>query len=305
MVRIMVLMGLVVSSAVKGDVETRGTSWMTGLDGRLSLSQLSIPGTHDSGARLEPVPGTARCQSLSIRSQLDAGVRFLDVRCRHVDDRFRVHHGVVDQKIGFAEVVGDVLDFLDSYPGETVIMSVKPEHRAVGATRSFEATLDSYIAGHADRWWLAEELPRLDQVRGKVVLFRRFGAESTPKGIDASKWPDNTTFSQGKTLRVQDRYVVQQIDDKWNSIEEILNEAKTGGSNTFFVNFTSGYRSGLLGMPDIPAVSRAVHPRLKRYFADHPTGRFGIVLMDFVDAELAALVYRTNPVREDAAKSSR
>src|ERR1700759_5403837 len=42
------------------------TDWMGKLDGKLLLSQISIPGSHDSGAHLEPFPGIAACQSLTI-----------------------------------------------------------------------------------------------------------------------------------------------------------------------------------------------------------------------------------------------
>ena len=75
--------------AVLGSLATgltaAGNDWMSPLDGGLLLSQLSIPGTHDSGARFEPLSRTAKCQTLTIGQQLDAGARFLDIRCRHVN----------------------------------------------------------------------------------------------------------------------------------------------------------------------------------------------------------------------------
>src|SRR5687767_7668450 len=76
-----------------------GNNWLTPLDGNLPLSQFSIPGTHDSGALVEPVSGTAKCQNLSIADQLNAGVRFLDIRCRHINDAFAIHHGAVYQNM--------------------------------------------------------------------------------------------------------------------------------------------------------------------------------------------------------------
>ena len=84
-----------------------GNSWMPSLNGTLPISQYSIPGTHDSGARFDPAlaPGTAKCQDLTIAQQLDAGVRFLDIRCRHIDDGFTIHHGEVYQNINFNNVL--------------------------------------------------------------------------------------------------------------------------------------------------------------------------------------------------------
>src|SRR5690349_13075092 len=62
------------------------TGWMQSLPDNYLLSQLSVPGSHDAGARFEPVSGTAKCQSLTIAEQLNAGIRFLDIRCRHIGD---------------------------------------------------------------------------------------------------------------------------------------------------------------------------------------------------------------------------
>jgi 1-phosphatidylinositol phosphodiesterase len=277
-----------------GSAFAAGSNWMTPLNGTLPLSQLSIPGTHDSGARFEPLSGTAKCQNLTIREQLDSGVRFLDIRCRHVNDAFTIHHGHVYQNINFTDVLGATYGFLDANPGETVIMSVKEEYQSSGNTRSFEATFDSYVALNAPKWRLASAIPTLGEARGKIVLFRRFGATSTPKGIDASHWPDNTTFSTGNTLRVQDHYAVSDNDTKWKQILATLNEARDGANNTLHVNFTSGYISGLFGIPNIPGVSKHIHPRLSTFFTAHPNGRFGIIVMDFADAAMAALVYNTN-----------
>ena len=271
-----------------------GNDWMSSLDGDLPLSQLSIPGTHDSGARFEPFPGTAICQNLTIGEQLAIGVRFLDIRCRHLNDSFTIHHGQVYQNINFTDVLTDVLAFLDANPGETVIMSVKQEYQASGNTRSFEATFDSYVAQNPGRWKLGWEVPTLDEARGKIVLFRRFGASSTPKGINASVWPDNTSFNQTGRLRVQDRYVVPSNDDKWSAVEALLDEAGFGGADTLYVNFSSGYKSGLFGIPSIPTVSDFMNPKLETYFTENPSGRFGVVVMDFVDATRAELIYRTN-----------
>jgi 1-phosphatidylinositol phosphodiesterase len=269
-----------------------GNNWMSPLDGTLPLSQFSLPGTHDSGARFEPLSGTAKCQNLTIAEQLAVGVRFLDIRCRHLNDAFVIHHGQVYQNINFADVLNDTIGFLNTNPGETIIMSVKEEYTASGNSRSFEATFDTYTAQSPGKWYLGAGIPNLNDVRGKIVLFRRFGANSTPKGIDASNFPDNTTFSTGGQLRVQDNYNVSKNDDKWTSILAILNEAKYGGPNTLYVNFASGVTTVIL--PNITTVSNNINPRITTYFTANPSGRFGAVLMDFADAAKCALIYNTN-----------
>ena len=270
-----------------------GNNWMSGLADSLSLSQLSIPGTHDSGALYEPLSGTAKCQDLGITEQLVAGVRFLDIRCCHVNNAFKIHHGVVDQRTTFDDVVNALAAFLKKEPRECVIMSVKEEYTSSGDTRSFEDTFDAYAAKNPALWYLGSSVPTLGRARGKIVLFRRFGATKSPYGIDASVWPDSTTFTNGP-LRVQDDYQVSDTDAKWNDILQVLNEAKSGPVNTLYLNFTSGVKSGFFGIPDITTVSDAISPKLAGFFTVNKHGRYGIVIMDFADSEKCTMVYTSN-----------
>ena len=269
-----------------------GGGWMKALDGKLPIHRLSIPGSHDSGALLEPFPGTAKCQSLTIAEQLAAGVRFLDIRCRHVANTFDIYHGAIDQKLTFEGVLGSVSAFLTANSGECVILSIKEEFDPANNTRSFEQTFDTYVAKDPDRWWLKSALPRLDQVRGKIVLFRRFPTSSEGKGIDASKWPDNTKFT-APPLRVQDHYRPANATAKWREFESLLKEAATAESDTLFVNFSSGSVS-TLGIPSITAISTPMNQQITIYFAARPKGHHGIIVMDFVDVGRCRLIYETN-----------
>lgn len=272
-------------------------SWMTDLPDNTSLAQISIPGTHDAGARFEPVAGTAKCQDLTIAQQLDAGIRFLDVRCRHIDDAFAIHHGAIYQNLNFQDVLNACKSFLNNHPEETIIMCVKEEHTPSNNTRSFEQTFDSYVAQEPGRWYLSASVPNLGAVRGKIVLLRRFGASSTPKGINATNWADNTTFSistPDANLRVQDQYVVPDNDDKWDGITSLFTEAAGSTNNTLYINFTSGYRSLIFGIPSITTVSNNINPRINTYFTSNTSGHYGIIPMDFANSTRAQLIVDTN-----------
>jgi 1-phosphatidylinositol phosphodiesterase len=274
-----------------------GNNWMELLNGNLSLSQLSIPGTHDSGARVEPVSGTAKCQDLSITDQLSAGVRFLDIRCRHVDNTFAIHHGSVYQNMNFTDVLNMVVGFLNSNPTECVLMSVKEEYDPSNNTRSFEETFDAYRQLNPEKWYINEAVPTLSQARGRIVLLRRFGAGGLPKGINATNWSDNTTFSINNSLsqlRVQDYYNDSSSSAKWTAILALLTEAPAGGSAVLYINFTSGYKAGLFSIPSIPTISNAINPQIVSYFTSNTAGRFGVIPMDFADAQKATLIMRTN-----------
>ncbi|HVI45170.1 MAG TPA: phosphatidylinositol-specific phospholipase C [Chitinophaga sp.] len=271
-------------------------NWMTTLPDYYSLSRISVPGTHDSGARNEPFPGTAKTQTLSIADQLNGGIRFLDVRCRHIGNAFAIHHGSIYQNLNFDDVLNACNAFLNSNPGETILMSVKEEYDPTDNTRSFEATFDAYVAKNPSRWYLGETIPTLGNVRGKIVLVRRFGATAA-KGINVTNWADNATFSVNNgnaKLRIQDQYKADDNNAKWNTINGLLTEAKTGDTTVMYVNFSSGYKSMIFGIPSITTVSDFINHKLDSYFTDAAKGRFGVIPMDFATADRAKKIVSSN-----------
>ncbi|MCP5544316.1 MAG: phosphatidylinositol-specific phospholipase C [Akkermansiaceae bacterium] len=271
-----------------------GAKWMSRLGDRRPLGALSIPGSHNAAARFEPVRGTAKCQKLTIASQLEAGVRVLDIRCRHVADDFRIHHGPVDQKTDFARIVATCIGFLDEHPRETIVIMIQQEATPKRNSRSFEATFDEHVAKHRGRWWLRARIPTLGEARGKLVLLRRFHARNLPKGIDATAWTDFERATKETTVRVQDRFRVDDNDEKWRLFLDAFRKNRKRPAGTLFLNYASGYRPGALGIPNIRAVSDDLNPRLRDHLRKHPDSPQGIVMMDFADAETAALIYQTN-----------
>jgi 1-phosphatidylinositol phosphodiesterase len=263
-------------------------NWMGAIDGSKKLSELSIPGTHDSGARYESFPATAKCQNLTIDQQLNAGVRYLDIRCRHFNNVFEIHHGAVFQNINFTNVLNSCNTFLANNPSETIIMAVKEEHTSVGNNRSYEATFNSYMEQNPNLWYLKENIPTLDQARGKIVLLRRFAASNLPKGIDVNIWDATSNTSNAvfeinnqAQLKIQDYYKVQNNDDKWNTFKSFTNETKAGNASRLYINYASGYKSGVFGIPNITTVSNNINPRVSSFFNANTKGRFGIIVMDF------------------------
>ena len=283
--------GIGINSTFNGNAN--GATWMDALDGDKSLAQFSIPGTHNSAAFYEPIRGVAKCQNGSIADQLNAGVRFLDIRCRHQNDAFAIYHGPINQRQTFVNVVNDVTNFLRIHPSETVILSVQETAGAQNNTRSFEATFDDTIARTPSPWLLDPTVPTLDQARGKIVLLRRFKS-AKPLGIDASNWPDNSTFSKNN-LRVQDQYQVGDTSAKWRATESMLNQTHADDAATpLTLNFASGVKPLIFGIPNISAVANEINPRLARYFGANKSGIFGVVIMDFADGKSCAAIYRTN-----------
>lgn len=270
-------------------------NWMSDVDDSKFLSQISIPGTHDSAALYESISGTAKCQNLTLDEQFNSGVRYIDIRCRSINDSFTIHHGSVYQHLNFDDIINECTDFLKNNPTETIIMSVKEEYKSSDSEKTFEEIFSSYVENNKDIWLLSDEIPQLGEARGKIVLLRRFKSEETPMGIDASEWEDNTTFSieNASKLNIQDSYKVGNNNNKWSAITSLYNRAKSSSDNSMYINYTSGYKS-ILGVPNITSVSNYINSNLMSYFKENDNGCFGISVMDFVNEEICREIIATN-----------
>ncbi|WP_181234181.1 phosphatidylinositol-specific phospholipase C [Enhygromyxa salina] len=263
------------------------SKWMARVSGSQLLSQLSIPGTHDSGSYWSNIGNThGQCQNLSIGRQLGAGIRLLDIRARHIEDRFTIHHGAIYQRINFDDVLDQCQGFLRENPAECILMLVNSEYDAEKVTRSFEDTFRDYVSRRSSAsWYLGAHIPRLDDVRGKIVLLRRFPA-SAELGINLRKWGDNSTFSHtnsdGVTYHVTDRYRVDSAGDNKLAQVENLMAAATADSraDSLYIAFLSGSNP-----PDTPrSFAFNVNPRLHAHLlANHSSERAGVIALDFCD----------------------
>ena len=319
---LILLVSLPAAKAAFNPDEAKGNNWMSFVPDTSRLSAFTLPGSHDSAARyiadFATPDSAAKTQNLTIREQLDAGVRFLDIRCRHVDNACVLHHGRAYLSINMTDALREVYGFLDTNPSETVVMSVKePEHDAKDNTRTFEATFRTYLdrPEAKDKWYTGASIPQLGEagkdrtVRGKIVLLRRFAAtraDGADLGIDATDWPDNSAFfDRNNRLNVQDKYdqghyLAGQKPDtypgKYQAIEDQLTNAAKGDSDILYLNFTSGvvftWMPFTSDIPNIPLVSDYINPRVSSYFTDR-SGHFGVIVMDFIDKDLSRKIYMT------------
>ena len=266
---------------------------MSRISDEVRLSSLTIPGTHNSAALREPLAGTAKCQSLTLSEQLAAGVRFFDLRCCHQQDEFHIYHGPISQNLSFEAVLQTMRSFLRKHPRESLIVSIKQEHRPQGNSRSFSETLQAYIEQQPQAWYREAAIPRLGDVRGKMVLLSRFQAAG-PMGIPATDWGHDGRH-EGTTLFVQDRFEIPDAETKWKIIRRALEDSlKESNRDRLHLHFTSGYRSGPLGMPNITAISTPINQRLNNYLKKAPHRRHGCLVLDFITPDLAQAIYQLN-----------
>lgn len=83
-----------------------------------------------------------------------------------------MYHGITSQRSSLHFLLDTLSSFLASHPGEAVILSLKDEVRnEVFSKLLYREMMDER---YRQMWFLEDRVPRLGEVRGKVVLMCRF-----------------------------------------------------------------------------------------------------------------------------------
>ncbi|KAK7741953.1 hypothetical protein SLS62_010848 [Diatrype stigma] len=229
-------------------------SWMGDLKDEYPLSALSLPGTHNSPTYRVALP-SVRCQAVRIREQLDNGVRFFDVRVSVSSSSHHlplVHAAFPVALTGtkyFADMLQEMYAFLDAHPSEAVILSVKREGIGKGTDQRLSRVLKEHYYGDGARWYTEPRIPRLGEVRGKIVLLRRHVNDESLDGewggrgwgLDGSVWPDNCEDGHAGSgiARIQDFYEVDQSTNIQKKIELARKHLERASEPTFSLAATT------------------------------------------------------------------
>ncbi len=194
-----------------------GPCWMKYVDGNKYLDELIIPGTHDSSTcsvdnDTEPQTSLAKCQQDYIPTQLLEGIRYFDIRLGKNDDKGDpgIDHGIcylLKKDGGFihlSDVIGYFKTFLNENPSEALIMLVSrgnDEATDDSVTTAFANVMDN----NSDLFYTSSHVPTLNEVRGKIVLLRRFklagdSVDGHTWGLDLTEWDDKIKTHSGKSM---------------------------------------------------------------------------------------------------------
>ncbi|MDB1875606.1 phosphatidylinositol-specific phospholipase C [Collinsella aerofaciens] len=187
------------------------------VDGNKYLDELSIPGTHDSSTcsvdnDTEPQTSLAKCQQDYIPTQLLEGIRYFDIRLGKNNENGDpgIDHGIcylLKKDGGFihlSDVIGYFKTFLNENPSEALIMLVSrgnDEATDDSVTTAFANVMDN----NSDLFYTSSHVPTLNEVRGKIVLLRRFklagdSVDGHTWGLDLTEWDDKIKAHSGKSM---------------------------------------------------------------------------------------------------------
>lgn len=291
--------------------------WLKFMPDNVLLSQLTIPGTHNSAACHFSL-FSVKCQGASITEQLKHGVRFLDFRVTRPffanscgglfsgnPDDLQIIHGNfpvrVPKSVKLEDALNEVYAFLQQHPSEIVIVSIKMEGNTdIWSGDEFPDLIwKRYIEPTQQRWFLPNKIPAVGEARGKAVLFRRFGVKGDGSqgsgwdpqnfGFEASWWKYNTPEDDRGRINVQDWNEVNKPDDVKIKSEYVQNqiqravdynstaEAQQLDTAKLFLNYCSG--SNFFSPSCWP---QPVAEKINSTIKPAPAG-MGIIIIDFAE----------------------
>lgn len=305
------LMSLCVCAFASADVT--GANWMSAVSDNTKITALNIPGTHDSATQNIFFSAIAKTQDLSIAAQLNAGVRFLDIRLKKSSNDFISVHtlnnkqslGLFAKDLTAGDIIASCKSFLEANPGETILFLLR-ENDSKTKEAFYNDFYSKYIAADPELWYTQNSVPTMGLVRGKIVLLRA-------TEIDTEKFDDSTSglnfaeypYISGKTvidfrtevitntentqyissMYVQDSFKLS-ADKKWTAISTFLESEKSRDNFNLCVTSSTDKFSPRHN-------ANIINKKLLSY--DLKDGAaYGIFSCDFITAELSEKIYSTN-----------
>ncbi|MDC4249089.1 phosphatidylinositol-specific phospholipase C [Enterococcus faecium] len=209
------------------------SGWMDWLPNEARVSQLSLPGTHDSMAWKPNLTGLdiTRTQTMGLEDQLISGIRVIDIRVKYEETKFSCYHGPIYLGYDFDHVLKTIENFLRNNPTETVFMRFSQENSSASDEKMKMLFIDYYRKYENMFYKGRERNPKVKDIRGKLVLFSNVWSLN-PYGIDY------------RDLIKQDAYHLNtnwDLYSKWLKVKEHLNLANNRqNKQDIYMNYLSG-----------------------------------------------------------------
>jgi 1-phosphatidylinositol phosphodiesterase len=279
--------------------------WMASIPSSTNLTSLSIPGTHDTMTSVVVGP-VFQCQNHHLGTQLEAGIRYFDIRARLNNNTLQIYHQDAYTQHSYTEVLTTFFAFLETNPGETILMRLKEESTPINSTIDFLTAFNYYrlndtstAPGCSKHFWVPPQpgptyIPSLGDLRSKILILQNFGDDPAEYGV---KW-------ESPLLAIEDDYDIPDLyaglDEKFAAITNGLTAAKEGIEGNDGKLYLS-HLSASVGVLPIEAAAGTkngsvvgLNDRTGRWLAAGNGGKTGVVIIDFPGMDLVHQVLERN-----------
>ncbi|XP_050403001.2 1-phosphatidylinositol phosphodiesterase [Patella vulgata] len=247
-------------------------NWISRIPNSRAISDMSIPGTHNTVSFFGGP--YAQCQTLPLLEQYKAGIRFVDIRCRHIANELPIYHGIMYQNIDLYGVINDTVQFLNQNPEELILMRIREESAPRDSTQSMTTSIRNCINSYPQhRFWHSVTWPTLGQARGKIIILQQFDTH-------------HYIWVPYRSMNIEDHWNVRALSRrhllaKWRHVKTHLKRISGGtDDNRVHLAYTSG--SSFMAFPY--AVAMRQNRNLWKFFRQEESrhcARYGIIGMDF------------------------
>ena len=248
-------------------------SWMKNIPDSTKLSEMTIPGTHDSCSLYGIC--CARTQTWTLTEQMKAGIRYFDIRLRLYNNTLRAFHAFVDQIDTFDIILIYALNFLNKNPSETIIMQIITEYKPKNCSKTMQQLFEEYIEKYKDKIYVYEDKDvTMGEIRGKIFIIKIFGRSTRfiPNFVIQNNWTVNCRFC---------------LNNKKRKIKENFHRAIAINGSQIFLNYLSASSDYAMMTPYTAA--KKCNKIALRY-----KGILGIILADYPGEDLINHLIKQN-----------
>ncbi len=294
------------------DKISNSADWMSNLAGDKLITEINIPGTHDSLARFVAFTAITRTQSTSVARQLEMGVRYFDFRfiktksglvAAHGGIRCKADNGFNSPYLTAETVVENCIDFLKNHPAETILFQLKEDKGSAGKS-FFAEFFNTNVKGKENRWFIKNCVPTLDEVRGKIVLLRAVDVDKglfddSDSGINFSHYPyigskkigdfrlepvTDLNKNEYTKMYVQDSYKLE-MKKKWQTVKSFLESDLDKRNFNICLLSCTGFFQPYMN-------AKYINNEFMKYALEKKT--YGIIAVDYAQPEICKKIYETN-----------
>ena len=273
-----------------------GNQWMARCNPERNITELVIPGTHDSM--------TSTCneryyhtQTLDLNEQLNSGVRFLDIRLRK--EMVAAHREWISD-IRAAHIFEKCGQFLQQNSSEFILMRIQNANERKDDFIEYGEALREEITKYRDilyQWHPSEideqgnpHWPTIMQAAGKIIPI-----ECAPPAMQLNKvngllWAAN--WHQNPRILLQDLWDGPSLTDKCQAISQLIEDSKLANPEILALNHISA-TNGELGFPN--AYADYLNNYTDQLWKTSRKNSFrGVQIYDFIDSSICKNLFELN-----------
>lgn len=275
---------------VGADVCADYSNWMSFLNDTYLISNLIIPGTHQSGSwTLNPLSGKPLLtQSLTLDEQLSYGVRFFDIYMI-VDNSMTLYvmNDVYATPYTYQSTQDIFISFLRNNPSEFLILKIQ-DNTSNNSSSLFDDVFKYNIENYTEYYYINDTIPKIRNMRGKIYVIKLFN--TTLAFYDYNQ--TNTYYDMTLT-----NCNISTISQKADSIEKHINNIAT----VLCLTFSSAYN--LTSLDDnvyctYLDVANVINPKLQQFIVS-TSHISGMIIVDFITPSLSYSIFTQNDLHID------